>query len=152
MKLRTAGYRQRTAIEDGFTLIELLVVITIIGLLATVGIASYSRAQGRARDAKRQSDLTSLRNALEIYYAESNVYVDTSDNWRDVSTALAALDPTYIRGLPSDPGGKGLTYRYRSASGAQNYCLEALLETAESTQSNCAVGLEGSYNYGVGNP
>jgi len=156
VKLRTTSYRQRTGVGEGFSLIELLVVITIIGLLASVGLTSYTRAQERARDAKRQSDLISLKNALEIYYAENNVYVDTNNNWGDISVTLNdpenPLVPTYIRELPSDPGGKGLTYRYRSASGAQNYCLEALLETAESTQSTCTVGLEGSYNYGVGNP
>ena len=66
--------------RGGFTLLELLVVITIIGLLASVGLASYTRAQARARDAKRQSDITSLRNALEIYYSENNVYLLSTDN------------------------------------------------------------------------
>ncbi len=69
MKLRTTSYRRRTGVGEGFSLIELLVVITIIGLLASVGLTSYTRAQERARDAKRQSDLISLKNALEIYYA-----------------------------------------------------------------------------------
>lgn len=145
------NYELRTK-RKAFTLLELLVVITIIGLLVSVSLASYTRAQARARDAKRQGDLTSLRSALEIYYAENNAYRDTSDNWQAITIPLAALVPTYIKVLPSDPGGAGLAYRYRSVSSAQGYCLEANLETSTAAQTTCTVGLEGGYDYGVGNP
>lgn len=130
---------------------ELLVVITIIGLLASVGLASYTRAQARARDAKRQSDLTSLRNALEIYYAENNAYLDTGGGWLNIESVLDALIPTYTKVLPADPGGQGLAYKYRSVT-TQGYCLEAKLETAETTSTTCTVSLETDYNYGLGNP
>ena len=50
--------------KKGFTLIELLVVISIIGLLAAAGLAVYTSAQKKARDAKVQSDLLEIRNAL----------------------------------------------------------------------------------------
>src|SRR3990172_228272 len=144
---------QAPRLRLGFTLLELLVVITIIGLLASVGLASYSRAQARARDARRQSDLTTVRNSLEIYYAENNSYVSTSDIWRDASEALSVLDPIYIRGLPDDPGGAGsVPYRYTSVSNGQGYCLAANLETADTTQSSCTVTLETGYDYGLGNP
>lgn len=136
----------------GFTLVELLVVITIIGLLAGLGIASFTRAQMRGRDGRREGDLSSLRNALELFYSENGSYIDTSNNWRAVNeTYLGALTTTYIKVLPSDPGGGGKEYRYRSISSAQGYCLEAKLETS-SGSSNCTVGLQGGYNYGVGNP
>jgi prepilin-type N-terminal cleavage/methylation domain-containing protein len=136
----------------GFTLIELLVVITIIGLLSSVGLASYTRAQERARDAKRQSDLTSLRNSLEIYYAENNAYVDTSGSWQDIDDSLDVLMPIYTKVLPADPK-KDRVYRYRSVTN-QGYCLEAILETATETQTTCdaAVSLETDYNFGIGNP
>lgn len=138
--------------KRGFTLLELLVVITIIGLLASVGLASYGRAQARARDARRQSDLTTLRNSLEIYYAEMNQYPE--GDWQDVDIVLKDdLVPTYIRVIPSDPGGAGsVAYRYRSVSSGQGYCIAGNLETAEETESTCTVSLEPGYNYGVGNP
>jgi len=148
LKFSVASYQPRT--KSGFTLIELLVVITIIGLLASVGLASYTRAQARARDAKRESDLTTLRNALEIFYSENNHYVDTSGGWQDISNALTSLVPTFTKQLPADPGGGGKAYRYSGTS--QGYCLEAVLETASSSQSTCTGSLESSYNYGVGNP
>lgn len=38
--------------KKGFTLIELLVVIVIVGILATIGVASYNSYQDKARRAK----------------------------------------------------------------------------------------------------
>lgn len=142
------GHRSK---RDGFTLLELLVVITIIGLLSSVGLASYTRAQARARDAKRQSDLTTLRNALELYYSENNNYINTGGACQDVGTSLVSLTPDFTKTLPVDPGGQGLPYLYCGST--QSYCLESKLETAETTQSTCTAPLQGGgYNYGVGNP
>ncbi|NCN25789.1 prepilin-type N-terminal cleavage/methylation domain-containing protein, partial [Candidatus Falkowbacteria bacterium] len=55
---------------QAFTLIELLVVIVIIGVLATLATVAVSSARGRARDAKRVSDLKQISTALEMYYAD----------------------------------------------------------------------------------
>ncbi len=35
--------------DDGFTLIELMVVITIVGILATIGIANFISFQAKAK-------------------------------------------------------------------------------------------------------
>ena len=50
--------------KKGFTLIELLVVISIIGLLAAAGLAVYTSAQKKARNARVQSEFLEIRNAL----------------------------------------------------------------------------------------
>ena len=55
--------------NKGFTLIELLVTVSILILLTAIASVSYRTVSRRARDGKRQSDLESVRTALEIYRA-----------------------------------------------------------------------------------
>jgi len=50
----------------GFTLIELLVVIVIIGILATISVATFSGYFAQARDTERQA---AVRNAATIMKA-----------------------------------------------------------------------------------
>jgi len=60
--------------KKGFTLIELLVVIAIIGLLASIVIVNVNSGRGKARDTRRKSDFTQIRNALEMYYDKYGRY------------------------------------------------------------------------------
>lgn len=60
--------------QSGFTLIELLVVIAIIGILSTVILAGLNNARFKSNDAKIKSQLTSMRSALQLYYADNGDY------------------------------------------------------------------------------
>jgi general secretion pathway protein G len=59
---------------QGYTFIEILVVITIIGILATIGMVSYQSANKKSRDGKRQADIEQLRTGLEMYRADNGYY------------------------------------------------------------------------------
>lgn len=66
--------------KTGFTLIELLVVVAIIGLLASVVLASLNSARAKARDARRRAELYELTNALELYYSQYGSYPISTSN------------------------------------------------------------------------
>lgn len=66
--------KQQNKLKFGFSLIELLVVISIIGVLSAVLVANFMGARERARDAQKIQDLTSLKNALRMYYNDNQTY------------------------------------------------------------------------------
>lgn len=112
--------------KKGFTLVELLVVIAIIGLLATIAFISLNSARGKARDAKRVSDVRQVMSALELHYNDLNGYPDdnvatTTDNLlsgiqTELQPYIGTIPPTV---LPRDGATTVCTdaqnvYRYQS--------------------------------------
>ena len=101
--------------RSGFTLIELLIVMAILGLLATVGLASFRSSQIKGRDAQRKNDLGQLQRGLEAYYNDKGQYPDPDDlpgpgsPWQDESVEGGTL---YMKEIPTDP--IGFTYEYES--------------------------------------
>lgn len=99
----------------GFTLIELLVVVAIIGILASVVLASLNTARAKGRDARRISDFEQIRTALNLYASDNGGSFPTGSyftSWsgcgagNDWQTLATMLHP-YISTLPLDPSGHG---------------------------------------------
>ena len=112
--------------RKSFTLIELLVVIAITGLIVAIVVTTIFGAQARARDAKRESELSVLKKSLEFYYIDKNKYPTTTD-WisledesnPETQAFSQAMKPNYLSTIPGDPlypqeyeSGKKYSYRY----------------------------------------
>jgi type IV pilus assembly protein PilA len=102
----------------GFTLIELLVVIAIMVILMGIVLVAVNpgRQYQQARDAKRQSDVNAILNALNQYQVDHDGDVDdipgpiaTCPTMSDIGTGTGAVDLTsdlvasYIAEVPMDP-------------------------------------------------
>ena len=78
----------------GFTLIELLVVLTLIVILASVGLAQYKNSVIHSREAVLKDDLFKLNEAIDQYYADKGQYPSSLDS---------LVSDGYIRAIPVDP-------------------------------------------------
>ena len=70
--------------SKGFTLIELMIVVAIIGILAAIAIPRFANLIDRAREARTQGNLGSIRSALAICYGA------TDGTWSATLLALTA--------------------------------------------------------------
>ena len=93
-RLRSRAGFQGQPSASGFTLIELLVVITLIVVLAGIGLATYTTAVIRAKEATLKEDLFQLNDAIDQYNADKGHYP---------SDLTALVTDGYVRKIPEDP-------------------------------------------------
>ena len=65
--------------EHGFTLVELLIVIIILAILAAIALPQFGKAPDEVRLSALDSNLTTIRNAIEVYYYQHNHYPGDAD-------------------------------------------------------------------------
>jgi prepilin-type N-terminal cleavage/methylation domain-containing protein len=118
--------------KKAFTLLEMLVVIGIIAILVSLGFASYSTVQKKARDAKRKGDLSAMQKVLEQCYSLNSYSYPTitGGGTTELSTDCTALggpDITF-----TDPTTK--TYTVTQSGGvAGAYTTYSVTVTLEDT-------------------
>ena len=78
----------------GFTMIELLVVVSLIVILATMGMTQYRQSVIHAREATLKEDLFRMRDAIDQYYADKGKYPSSLDS---------LVSDGYLRKVPEDP-------------------------------------------------
>ena len=78
----------------GFTLIELLVVMTLVILLASLGMVQYRNSVRRSQEAVLKENLFRMRDAMDQFYADKQKWpADLSE----------LVSEGYIREIPEDP-------------------------------------------------
>jgi type II secretion system protein G len=97
--------------ERGFTLIELMIVVAIIAILAGILIPNFVNARAQAQTAACESNLRSIATALELYYADNQVYPAASGS-AVVPTLMTANGVTYLNTTPKDPAGQSGSATY----------------------------------------
>src|SRR5437867_12807792 len=78
----------------GFTLLELVMVMTIIVVLAAVGVTSYRHIQLKARETILKQDLQTMRKMIDQYAADKEKLPQSLD---DLVSGL------YKREVTTDP-------------------------------------------------
>jgi prepilin-type N-terminal cleavage/methylation domain-containing protein len=63
---------QPSKFRAGFTLVELLIVVIILAILAAIVIPQFSSATRDTKEAAIDSNLASVRNAIELYKVQHN--------------------------------------------------------------------------------
>jgi general secretion pathway protein G len=75
-------------------LIELLVVVSLVIILASVGMAQYKNGVTRAQEAVLKEDLFRLRDLVNQFYADKQKYPQSLEE---------LVEGGYIRSIPKDP-------------------------------------------------
>ena len=80
--------------QRGFTMIEILIVLTLVVVLASMGMVNYRNSVTRAEEATLKENLFRMRDAMDQFYADKNKWpADLAD----------LVSEGYIREVPVDP-------------------------------------------------
>jgi len=94
-----------------------ILIPTILFLTVFLGLGS---ARERARDTRRQADISQIRLGLKIYYIKHNNY----------PSSLNELSPEYLPNLPVDPS-TNQPYQYQLQQNGTDYKVCAQLESTK---------------------
>lgn len=139
--------------RKGVTLIEIILVVAIIGVFVVLLLGLIWGQVSKGRDARRKSDLESIKVAFEEYYNDNGCYPPEGilDN-----CGGAELQP-YLKEIPCDPSDEQ-PYQYvpSETNICSGYRVFAQLENETDPvvgelgcTGGCGSGLDASYNYGI---
>jgi prepilin-type N-terminal cleavage/methylation domain-containing protein len=147
--------------EKGFTLIELLVVIAVIGILASVVLASLNTSRGRASDAAVKTAMNTIRSQAELYYLSqtpngysvngspvtsctSGIFADAVIASARAQIAAQALSTATISCATNTTGNKWAVSVSQLKSSGTSWCIDSsgssgvrTASTSGTTQGTC---------------
>jgi general secretion pathway protein G len=109
--------RIRRSLKKGFTLVELLIVIIIIAILAAIVVPKFADSGLRSKEAALKSNLKLLRNAVELFKADTAAYPANLNDLAATTPPASGLDQSgnpkpisaanyrgpYVQAVPNDP-------------------------------------------------
>ena len=137
--------------SKGFSLVELLTVLSILAILASVGLVLFTNVQTKGRDSTRKQDLRAFAQALEIYFQKFDQYIPPesgSDSCtRDTATFYTNI-ASYMANqrAPLDPL-TGTEYCYLSVNNGQSFRLFTKFEDTNDGDINISACSNQNYNY-----
>ena len=121
---------------QGFTLVEIIIVIVVVAVLASIVIPRILKPERPLREAQLQEDLQSLRDALQRFHSDTEVYPQTladltMDSAPDYVSKERPFVAPYLHRVPVDPITGAANWSYDSATGelkssAQGTTLEGV--------------------------
>ena len=107
----------RNTNSKGFTLIEILIVVVILSILAITVVPQFLDQPAKARVARAQSDIQSLKKALSMYKLDNYNYPSTSQGLSALVSKPAGQPIAknwkpggYIENMIKDPWGNDYQY------------------------------------------
>ncbi len=129
--------------KKGFTLIELLVVIAVIGILASVVMASLNSARMKARDARKIADFKNISTALYLYqdtygrmppsYFTYGINNEVEGGGNYELSMQDLVNAGFLSAIPKSPGGPKYHYYNYEGSPSIGAILVTHLEAAPNT-------------------
>ncbi|MFH0937294.1 MAG: type II secretion system protein [Candidatus Daviesbacteria bacterium] len=133
----------------GFTLIELLIVISILGILGSIGLVTFSRVQANARDAVRREQINIIAAAIQSSKRSDGFYSFTTANlsteFPNDARVISGKDPSDVNycvgcwgnfGPPTGPANNSDATWFATAEGCP-LGFESLSRAVSVTQSGC---------------
>ncbi len=92
--------------QKGWTLVEMLVVISIFIVLGSIGVVGYQQAVRKSKNAKVESNIEVIKQALVIYRADKRKY-PTNHQFPN-----KLVNENYLNEIPDLPN--NLNYNYQA--------------------------------------
>ncbi|MFH0840401.1 MAG: LamG domain-containing protein [bacterium] len=127
--------------KSGFSLVEILIVIVVIAALISISIYLLSNARQKSDDARRTSDIETIRTALGLYFIDNGYYPEAITEGESIT---GPSGEEYLREVPTAPSISGIDctsegYTYTRTANMTSYSIDYCLASLEPV-SGCGPG------------